>query len=192
MVILWTGSSTRHSLGTWRLGHLEAREFGDVLLDRIVEPESAFLVEGRQGYAGDGLGHRVDAKDRVLRHGSSRCNVLFALGLEVRDLALPGAQGDDAGEFAVVHPRPHGGAEFAETRGAHSDGCRFGGVEVSVVGLGDEGERKCAGEKLFDDDWPSSIHEYPLLQIVEGPCEFVLGHCAIIPLDSLSTSNDDT
>ena len=103
------------SVGTRCLGHLQVGELGDVLRHRIVEREPAFLVERHQCDARDGLGHRVDAENRVLGHGHAVRDVLFAVRLEVRDLAVPGNDGDDAGKYAPVDESLHRGTQFAES-----------------------------------------------------------------------------
>jgi len=153
------------AVGTRRLGHLQVGELRNELRDRIVEFESTFLVERHQRRAGHGLGHRVDAEDRVPGHGGAARDVLLAEGAEVRDLAVPRNDGHDAGEFPSVDESLHGGVQFREAFGAHAD---FGGVddrEIAFAGVDSngqaqsDGQRQCpAGECV---DQPVPIHGSP-------------------------------
>ena len=60
----------------WRLGqegrrdpsleHAQILPFRDVFMDRLVERDAALLDQHHEGHAGDRLGHRIDAKNRVV------------------------------------------------------------------------------------------------------------------------------
>jgi len=71
-----------------RNAHLKIRELRQKLRDRVAEDEPALLDEHHGGDRGERLGHRVQAKDRVLRHRRAGPRIALAEALEVRDLAL--------------------------------------------------------------------------------------------------------
>ena len=68
---------------------LEVLELRNVLGDRIVWQPLALLIEDHHGDARDRLGHRVVAKDCVLRHGRMRFEIALAISPVVDDLAMP-------------------------------------------------------------------------------------------------------
>ena len=67
-------------------GHDDVLEFGDELGDGIVELEAALFVKHHHRDRGDGLRHRVDAKERSLGHRRARLEILNADGFEICDL----------------------------------------------------------------------------------------------------------
>ena len=85
---------------------LEVRELGNVLRHRIVELPLAFLEQHHHRDAGDRLGHRVDAEDRVLLHRRAALQVALAGGLELHDLAVLRDHRDDAGRAGCGRRAP--------------------------------------------------------------------------------------
>ena len=79
----------------------------------VLEADLAFLDEHQDGDAGDGLGLRRDAEDRVGGHASAGFLVGPADGLLVDRLAVLQDQCDDAGDLAVVDVLLHGGRRCA-------------------------------------------------------------------------------
>ena len=68
----------------------------------IVELAQALFNQHHQRHGGDGLAHRIDAKDAVALHGSPAFDLEVPLRLEKGDVAVAGHQGQGAGELAVV------------------------------------------------------------------------------------------
>jgi hypothetical protein len=73
--------------GDTRLKHAEIFPFRNVFMDRFVERDPAFLQEHHEGNGGQGLGHRIDAKDRVVLHRRLALDVGEALYGAVNHLA---------------------------------------------------------------------------------------------------------
>ena len=85
-----------------RDANLEFRKVGQELRYRIGQLEPAFLHEDHGRDRDQGLGHRVDAENRILRHGRIGGLVAEAEALEVGDLALAGDQHDRAGQPTLI------------------------------------------------------------------------------------------
>ena len=68
---------------------------------------AAFLHEHQHGGAGDRLGHRVDAEDRVELHRFAGLDVRHAALPEMHDLAPAGDERDDARQLLLVHIALH-------------------------------------------------------------------------------------
>ena len=68
-------------------GHDDVLEFGDERGNSVVESEASLFVQHHDRDRGDGLGHRVDAKERPLGHRRPRLEILDADGFEVGHLA---------------------------------------------------------------------------------------------------------
>ena len=81
--------------------HLERLELREVPGDGIVEQDAPVLHQHHDRDRGERLGHRVEAEDRVLRHGRAALRIALAQRLEVGDLAPPRHQRDRAGIAAL-------------------------------------------------------------------------------------------
>ena len=92
-------------------------EGGNPFADRIIELEFALLVQQEGGGGGDGLGERVDAENRIGRHGPLGFPVGKAVGLKVENPAVAGDEGDGADEATLGEGLGDGGFdEFGEGR----------------------------------------------------------------------------
>lgn len=76
--------------------HGRVGELGQVLRHRVHQLQPAGLGQHERGERDDGLGHRVDAEHRVLRHGLAARRVEPAQRLEMLHLATGGHQRDRA------------------------------------------------------------------------------------------------
>jgi hypothetical protein len=104
--------------------HLEVGEFRNVLRDRIARLPLSFVVQHHHRHAGDRLGHRVDAGDRVQLHRRLLLEILEAVGLVLHDLALARHQRDDAGEVLLIDQALHGLVHPVEAARGKADGFR--------------------------------------------------------------------
>ena len=80
----------------------EVRPALDVLGHRVVELKPAFLVEHHERDARHGLGHRVEAHDRVPLVRALAIHVAEPADVEERFFAAPGNQAHRAGELAFL------------------------------------------------------------------------------------------
>jgi hypothetical protein len=80
---------------------LAPRQLRQQPVDRLIEPQPAFLYQDHRRDGRDRLGHRGDAKDRIVPHRRAAGEVLRADRIEVR-LAGPAHGGDDAGRRALL------------------------------------------------------------------------------------------
>ncbi len=103
---------------------LQVREFRNVLRDRIGRLPLPFLVQHHHRDAGDRLGHRIDASDRVELHRRAGLETGNAVGLVLHDLAFPRHQRDDAGELFLVDEVLHAGVHLVEGARSKADGLR--------------------------------------------------------------------
>ena len=69
-------------------GHLHRGELGQVARHRIVQTDPAFFQQDQHGHRGNRLGHRIDAKDRILLHGRMPRQVAMAIGAVIHHLAI--------------------------------------------------------------------------------------------------------
>ncbi len=83
-------------------GDLHPLELGDELRDRVGQADLALLDQHQDRDAGDRLGRRGHAEDRVRAHRRLRLDVHHALGLVVDDAAPAGDQRDGAGDLLRV------------------------------------------------------------------------------------------
>src|SRR6266536_4230208 len=81
---------------------LEVLELRDVLGNRIVGQPLAFFVKNHHCDASNWLGHRVVAKDGVLRHGRMRLDITLAVNAVVHDLAVAREYSDGPGQLLLV------------------------------------------------------------------------------------------
>jgi hypothetical protein len=79
---------------------LELGQLRKVARHRVGDLEASLLLQHHRRHAGDGFGHRVDAEERVGRHGEASVAVPVTEGLEVCDLALAGDEDHRAGQAA--------------------------------------------------------------------------------------------
>jgi hypothetical protein len=68
--------------------HLEVLKLRHIAGDRVVQAPLALFEQDHHRHAGDRLGHRVDAHDRVGRHRRVLREAALAVGLELHDLAM--------------------------------------------------------------------------------------------------------
>ena len=81
----------RHSV-TVKLRHLQLRKGRQILTHRIAQHQLPALRQLQHRQGGDGLGHRVDAEDRIQRHGRARLRVLQTERLMHNEAAMAGDQ----------------------------------------------------------------------------------------------------
>src|SRR5207245_6438566 len=84
---------------------LKAPELGDILRHRVVKLHAPFFVQCHEPDADDGLGHGVDAEDRVALDRRARLQVAPAIGLEMHYFAAALDHRDGAGELASIDVR---------------------------------------------------------------------------------------
>ena len=84
--------------------HLRGSEFREVLADWIAQQQAPFLPQHHHRHRHQGLGHRVDAEDRVGLHRRAAVRVAHAKRLVECHLAVPGNQRHGTGNVAAVHP----------------------------------------------------------------------------------------
>ena len=106
-----------------RVVHLLRGKGGQVAGHRVRQQQAALFHQHHRHQRGDGLGHRVDAKHRVRRHGG-RCRfgggrALVAHGLVQHGLAPVVHQGHGAGQQALVHMGLQHGAQAGEGLRVH-------------------------------------------------------------------------
>jgi hypothetical protein len=89
------------------LRHALVLERRNVFGDRVGEQQLPVFVQHHDGHAGDGLGHRGDAENRVGSHRLLALDVLEADGVHIRDLAFARDQRDEPGRFATIDERLH-------------------------------------------------------------------------------------
>jgi hypothetical protein len=90
--------------------------------DRVVEPEPALVDEGEGGGRGDGLGHGVDAEDRVGAHGRGRLEVQHAVDALGDGAAVAGDEHDGPGELPGLDEGAQGVVDLAEAVVGHPAG----------------------------------------------------------------------
>ena len=93
----------------------------DETAHRILEFESAFLVQHHRGHGGDGLGHRVDAKQGVVLDGLAGFHIALAVPAEMGDLAGPTDQDQPAGQQSIIHVAGEIGINSGESLGVETD-----------------------------------------------------------------------
>ena len=69
-------------------------------LDRVGQPEAAFLPQQQRGHAGDGLGHGGDGEQSVARHRGAPVRAEMADGFVEHQVPVPGDRDDRAGQLA--------------------------------------------------------------------------------------------
>ena len=104
--------------------HALALESRDELRHGIGEEKLAFFLQHHHGHAGDGLGHRRDAEDRVGMHGLLRLDILEAGSVHVHDLAVACDQGDDAADLLAVDVGLHALVQARQPLGGDPDALR--------------------------------------------------------------------
>jgi hypothetical protein len=89
--------------------------------DGVVEQDTAILDQHHHRDRGEGLGHRVQAEDRVLGHRRARLRIALAERLEIDDLAPPGHQPDRARVAALGDLALHDLGDAGEPRRGEAD-----------------------------------------------------------------------
>ncbi len=85
---------------------LHIGESGDVFRDWIGDQKASLLDQHHRGHGDDGLGHRIDAEDRVVDHGGT-AGPQRADRLAVGDMSMPGDQHRDAGRLLLLDLASH-------------------------------------------------------------------------------------
>src|SRR6516225_4686019 len=100
----WNRISQHRLAGSIRLldRDTHVREFGQVPGHRIAQIKPSLFVKHHNGDTGDGLGHRVHAKDRVLSNWLGGFLIGHSKSLEVSDAASPGYETDSAAQLVVL------------------------------------------------------------------------------------------
>ena len=73
---------------------------GNVAMHGVFERDKAFFNQHHQRYRRDRLGHRIDAKNGIGRHGQPAFDIGMAGHAEMRDIAMAGDHRQCAGQFA--------------------------------------------------------------------------------------------
>ena len=89
--------------------NLQVPEFRQPLGERIVQIELALFDQHHRGCGDNGLGHRGQAKQRVLGHGFGLGGIQVAMRFIVHNFAIARDQGDSAGKHALLNLRIHRG-----------------------------------------------------------------------------------
>src|SRR5262249_3292753 len=79
------------------------------------------LIQHHQPHAGDGLAHRIDAKDAVVLHGPGAFELQIPLRFKIGDLPLTGYERESASDFASINVALHMGANALQALGRESD-----------------------------------------------------------------------
>ena len=108
--------------------------------------EAVLLVQDHHRDAGDRLAHRVDAEERVLRHGFLRFEVAVAVGVEVGDLAAAGDQAGGAGDLPGLDVAVHRRVDAGQAFGREADLLRLRDGDLRVGGQR-RGGGKAQGEQ---------------------------------------------
>ena len=90
----------RHRLTPLAGPYVHRLEAGQHAADRVVQLETAFLVEHHQRHRGERLGHGIDAHHGVWRHGQVALTVRQAFAVLVGGLAIVVDQDGGAGQTA--------------------------------------------------------------------------------------------
>ena len=99
-------------------------ELGDELGDGFVQAKPAFFHKHHGGDAHDGLGHRIDAKDRIVVHGDLAFAILPAEIARVHEFAIARDHDYRTGQLADVHCVLQGCVKSCEARRGHAHGFR--------------------------------------------------------------------
>ncbi len=91
----------RHAIAV-KLRHLQLCEGRQIVADRVAEHQLPALRQLQHRQGGDGLGHGVDAEDRIQRHGRARLRVLQTERLVHNQAAMAGDQKHHTGNAAEV------------------------------------------------------------------------------------------
>ena len=118
----------RDPFGSLAHEHLRAGKLGEELGDGVVEQDEAVLEELQHGDGGDGLGHGVDAEDRVGAHGRPGSDILEAHCVAVGELTLAGDEGDRTGKLAALDRGLQDRGDSLQPNGGQTD--RFGDHRV--------------------------------------------------------------
>ena len=94
-------------------------------LDRIGQPEAAFLPQQQPGHAGDGLGHGCDGEQGVARHRGAPVRAEVADGFVEHQAPVPGDRDDRAGQLAGFDLGVQRGDDPVEPGGGHADRFRL-------------------------------------------------------------------
>jgi hypothetical protein len=95
--------------------HRDAGQFGQQVVDRLVQPEDALLDQDHRCDGGDRLGHRADPEDGVPGHGLVAVDGPAADALDVR-LAAPADHRDQAGPGSTLDVSGHDVVHAGEPR----------------------------------------------------------------------------
>ncbi len=103
--------------------HAQCLPLGNILVNRFVQRDAAFLDQHHERYRRDRLGHRVDAEDRVVFGRNVALHVGEPLHGRMGDLAAPIDEGLRAGEPARIDILPLQMIfEAAKSRRRHANG----------------------------------------------------------------------
>src|SRR5262249_3097127 len=94
---------------------VELGELWQIHADGIRQANAALFDEHHRRDGGERLRHRVETKDRVLRHRGARLRVELPDRLEIRDLSPSSDDRDRAGEALRLDFARKGGRDTPET-----------------------------------------------------------------------------
>src|SRR5262249_25479547 len=98
---------------------------------RVVQLKQPLLIQHHEPHTGNGLAHRIDAKDAVVLHGPGTFELQISLRFKIGDLPLTGYEREGAGDFASVDVALHVGANALQARCRESDFFGFHEHKVS-------------------------------------------------------------
>ena len=85
-----------------KLRHLQLRKGRKICTNRVAKHQVPALRQLQHRQGGDGLGHGVDAEDRIQRHGRARLRVLQTKRLVHNQAAMAGDHKHHTGNAAEV------------------------------------------------------------------------------------------
>ena len=86
----------------------------DKFVYRVVELKQPLLIQHHERHAGDGLAHRIDAKDAVVLHGSCAFEFQIPLRFTIGNLPMTSHERQSAGNFTRIDIALHVGTKARE------------------------------------------------------------------------------
>ena len=128
-------------------GDVEGREIGKVFGNGIAEQEPSVFPQHHRRHRGNGLGHGIDAKDRVLRHRRAGGRISLSEALEIPYAAAPGDERDSPRHPATFDFAGNYRAQPGETGGREANIFRRGKRQRRHHGVAQE--TSAAGINIF-------------------------------------------
>ena len=94
--------------------HTHRLPLRQILVDRIIELELSLFPERHGSDCDDRLGHRIDPKQTILRHGLLFIQITLSMRFEVANLTFPSDETDEARNLLFPHFFLHRQVELLE------------------------------------------------------------------------------